>query len=124
MRARPATAALHGALAGVLVLGTLGTSLAQEVRYFACAEVQFFEVVPCATPAPVPLSVSQALPAPEVPLFSPETMAADTPPLLVKVLDEPSVEHARAFVAWQLRRQQRVQEVQQLLKAIAAEIPR
>lgn len=126
MRARPATTVLHGALA--LALGVVTPSLAQEVRYFACAEVRFFAAGPCGAPGPVASPVpplAQAVPPPEeTPLFPPETLAPDTPPLLAKVLEEPTVENARAFVAWQTRRQQRVQEVQQLLKAIAAESPR
>ena len=128
MRPRsPATAAYGLAVGGALFLCTLGTSPAQEVRYFDCAQVSFFTVPVCVAPAlpAVPAPPPEAAPpSEEAPLFSPETMAADTPPLLLKVLEDPSVENARAFVAWQLRRQQRVQEVQRLLKALAAEPPR
>lgn len=124
MRPRPATTALHGALA--LALGVVTPSPAQEVRYFDCAQVSFFALPACATLEPPAMSPPrpEAPPPQEAPLFSPETMAADTPPLLLKVLEEPSVENAHAFVAWQQRRQQRVQDVQRLLKALAAEQPR
>ena len=127
MRSRPTpTAAGRLAVGGIALLGTLGTSLAQEVRYFDCAQVSFFAVPACVVPAPpaVPARPDTPPPPQEAPLFSPETMAADTPPLLLKVLEEPTEANARAFVAWQTRRQQRVQEVQRLLKALAAASPR
>ena len=47
-------------------------------------------------------------------------MAPDTPPLLLKVLEEPTVEHAQAFLAWQQRRAARLAEVQQLLRRLTA----
>jgi hypothetical protein len=45
-------------------------------------------------------------------------MAPDTPPLLIKLLEEPSVEHARAFLDWQQQRYARITEVQQLLRQL------
>jgi hypothetical protein len=47
-------------------------------------------------------------------------MAPDTPPLLLKVLEEPTVEHAQAFLDWQDRRAARLAEVQQLLRRLTA----
>ena len=91
---------------------------AQDVRLLDCAQVQFFG------PACVPVTLTPPAPAPPVPaaapLFSPETMAPDTPPLLLKVLEEPTVEHAQAFLAWQQRRAARLAEVQQLLRRLTA----
>jgi hypothetical protein len=47
-------------------------------------------------------------------------MAPDTPPLLLKLLEEPTVAHAQAFLAWQQRRAARLAEVQQLLRRLTA----
>jgi hypothetical protein len=47
-------------------------------------------------------------------------MAPDTPPLLLQLLEEPSVAHARAFLDWQQRRAARLAEVQQLLRRLTA----
>ena len=90
----------------------------QDVRLLDCAQVHFF--------GPACVLVAPALPAshpptpPPAPLFSPETMAPDTPPLLLKLLDDPTVDNAQAFLAWQQRRAARVQEVQQLLRQLTA----
>jgi hypothetical protein len=46
-------------------------------------------------------------------------MAPDTPPLLRKLLEEPTVENAWAFLDWQHRRAARMHEVQQLLRVLA-----
>jgi hypothetical protein len=46
-------------------------------------------------------------------------MASDTPPLLRKLFEEPSVENARAFLDWQQRRAARIREVQHLLRRLA-----
>ena len=88
----------------------------QDVRLLDCAQVQFFG------PACVSLVPPESAPAPALPpdpLFSPETMAPDTPPLLRKLLEEPSVENTRAFLDWQHRRAARLMEVQQLLRVLA-----
>ena len=89
---------------------------AQDVRLLDCAQVQFFGPA-CVPVAPLPPAPPTPPPAP---LFSPETMAPDTPPLLLKVLEEPTVEHAQAFLAWQQRRAARLAEVQQLLRRLTA----
>jgi hypothetical protein len=90
---------------------------AQDVRLLDCAQVQFF--------GPACVLVAPTLPAPAPPLsgeplFRPETMAPDTPPLLLKLLEEPTVAHAQAFLAWQQRRAARLAEVQQLLRRLTA----
>jgi len=87
----------------------------QDVRLLDCAQVHFFgpacvPVAPTPPPPPPPPSVE--------PLFSPETMAPDTPPLLLKLLEEPSVDNARAFLDWQQQRSARITEVQQLLRQL------
>jgi hypothetical protein len=45
-------------------------------------------------------------------------MAPDTPPLLLQLLDEPTVANAQAFLAWQQARHARLMEVQQLLRQL------
>ena len=89
-------------------------SWAQDVRLLDCAQVQFFG------PACVPVTLTPPAPAPltppPAPLFSPETMAPDTPPLLLQLLEAPTVANAQAFLAWQQARHARLSEVQQLLR--------
>jgi len=87
----------------------------QDVRLLDCAQVQFFgpACVPVAPLEPVPTP-----PSPPEPLFSPDTMAPDTPSLLLKLLEEPSAENARAFLDWQQQRFERITEVQQLLRQL------
>ena len=103
---------------GTLLLWTSLTApgWAQDVRLLDCAQVQFFGPA-CVPVAPLPPAPPTPPPAP---LFSPETMAPDTPPLLLKVLEEPTVEHAQAFLDWQHRRAARLAEVQQLLRRLTA----
>jgi hypothetical protein len=104
-------------LGTLLVLGALTRpGVAQDVRLLDCAQVQFFGPA-CVPVAPLPPTPPPP-PPPVEPLFSPETMAPDTPPLLLTLLDEPSVEHARAFLDWQQRRYARITEVQHLLRQL------
>jgi hypothetical protein len=87
----------------------------QDVRLLECAQVQFFGPV-CMPVAPLPPPPPP--PPPPAPLFSPQTMAPDTPLLLLKLLEEPTLENAQAFLTWQQERQARITEVQQLLRAL------
>jgi len=102
---------------GALVLWTSLTALgwAQDVRLLDCAQVQFFGPA-CVPVAPLP-PPSPPTPPP-APLFSPETMAPDTPPLLLQLLEEPTLDNARAFLAWQQARHARLSAVQQLLRQL------
>jgi hypothetical protein len=59
-------------------------------------------------------------PPPE-PLFPPETVAPTTPPVVLRLLQEPTEAHARSFLAWQQARLQRILEVQALLKRLQPE---
>ena len=102
----------------VLWASLTAPSWAQDVRLLDCAQVQFFGPA-CVLVAPTPPTSHPPTP-PTAPLFSPETMAPDTPPLLLKLLEEPTVEHAQAFLDWQHQRAVRVQEVQQLLRRLTA----
>jgi hypothetical protein len=118
MPATTTTCTLVAALVwGCLTLPAWG----QDVRLLDCAQVQFFgpACVPVAPlpPAPPPLTPSVA------PLFSPDTMAPDTPPLLLKLLEEPRVDNARAFLDWQQHRAARITAVQQLLRQLTRPSP-
>jgi hypothetical protein len=105
---------------GVVLLWSCLTvpAWSQDVQLLDCAQVQFFG--PACVPAVAMPQGQQLSPPPpqEEPLFRPETMAPDTPPLLLKLLEQPSVENARAFVTWQHKRTERITEVQQLLRAL------
>ena len=110
----------YALIAAVLCGWLTAPAWGQNVHLLDCTEVQFFgpACVPASPPAP------PAPPAPPpAPLFSPETMAPDTPPLLLRLLEEPSIENARAFLDWQQRRMARIQEVQRLLHLLAAPQP-
>jgi hypothetical protein len=100
----------------VLCLGLTAPSWAQDVRLLDCAQVQFFGPA-CVPVAPLP-AAPPAPPPPAAPLFSPETMAPDTPPLLLKLFEEPTLANAQAFLAWQQARHARLSEVQQLLRQL------
>jgi hypothetical protein len=131
-----------------LLLAPPGLSQAQELlRFFSCGTIRFFgeacapaaepppEAAPAAAPemlpAPPPPPPPVTLPAPPavgsppqntpiLPLFPPETVSPDMPPLLLQLLEDPTEAHARAFLAWQRARLQRLQVVQALLRAIQA----
>ena len=67
-----------------------------------------------------PLPEPAAVPPPrQEPLFPPQTLAADTPPLMRTLLDEPTRENARRFLAWQQERLARIATVQQLLQRLS-----
>jgi hypothetical protein len=109
----------------LLLLALAGGSAAQErLGFFACGEVRFFgeacppPVTPDVTPAPPPEETPPAEPPPLEPLFTPETVAPTTPPLVVRLLQEPTEANAHAFLAWQQARLQRLLEVQALLKRL------
>ena len=117
-------------LLGALWLSTtllcgLGVASSQEsdpLRFFACGEVRFFDQA-CAPPAapavPAAPEVPASPPAAPEPLFTPETVGPETPPLLLRLLQEPTVDNARAFAAWQQARQARMTEVQGLLRTLS-----
>jgi hypothetical protein len=89
------------------------TASSQDLRFLECARVAFFEP---ACPAEVP--ARPAPPPPPAPLFPPETVARDMPPLLLTLLDTPTRENAQHFLDWQAQRTQRILEVQRLLQSL------
>src|ERR1051325_5060578 len=80
------------------------TAVAQDVRLLPCAQVAFFGE-PCGDAPPPP-----------APLPPPQTVSPDMPPLLMRLLDAPSSDNARAYLAWQRERMARITEVQKLLR--------
>jgi hypothetical protein len=131
----------------IVLLGLTDPSWGEPVilRFFPCGVVQFFDepcppaaapvvpvpeipAIPSDPPAPVP-PPPPAAPGPRTasettgtlpPLFTPETVSPDMPPLLLQLLQEPTEAHARAFLAWHQARLQRIREVQALLRAFQA----
>lgn len=55
------------------------------------------------------------------PLFPRESLAPDAPPLLRRLLAEPTLANARRYVRWYARRTQRLQEVQALIELAGRE---
>ena len=140
---------ITGMLLAGLLLTPSGLSHAQELlQFFSCGTIRFFgeacppaaEPLPAAAPAP---EIPERLPAPPSPpppvtlpapptagsppqdtplspLFPPETVSPDMPPLLLQLLEAPTEANARAFLAWQRARLQRLQVVQAMLRALQA----
>jgi len=118
-----------------LLVGPVWGQETERLQFFDCGTVRFFgegcrsesRAAPGAPPAVTstpPPAVSATPPpatAPASPpdaLFTPETMAPDTPPLLLQLLQEPTEAHAQAFLDWQRARVARIVEVQALLQQL------
>lgn len=81
----------------------------------ACPSVSFF-AEPCEDEAS---ETPQAPPPPMAPLFTKDTVARDTPPVLLQMLQEPAArtpQHARRFVAQEQEKQRILLEVQRLIQ--------
>ena len=87
--------------------------LAQDTGLVECNHRAFFgpSCPPPIEPSPRGETDLPTLP----PLFPPETMARDTPPLLLALLNNPTPEAARLYLQWQHERQARMEIVQQIL---------
>ena len=120
----------RGGVLSLLLVGALalGSAAQERLGFFACGEVRFFDtacpppVTPEVTPAPPPAEMPPEEPPP-APLFTPETVAPTTPPVVLRLLQAPTEDHAQAFLAWQQARLQRILEVQALLKRLQATAP-
>ena len=105
----------------------MGSTAQERLGFFACGEVRFFGE---ACPPPITTDVTPALPPEQAPpeeplqpepLFTPETVAPTTPPLVLRLLQEPTEDNAYAFLAWQQARLQRLLEVQALPKRLQSQ---
>lgn len=119
----------RGSLGSLLLLLALtgGSGAQARLDFFPCGEVRFFGEA-CPPPPALPEGPPPAAeiptpeePAPPEPLFTPETVAPTTPPVVLRLLQEPTEAHAQAFLAWQQARLQRILEVQALLKRLHLE---
>jgi hypothetical protein len=116
----------RGSLGGLLLLlaFAVGSTAQERLGFFACGEVRFFgeacppPITPDVAPAPPPERAPPEEPLQPEPLFTPETVAPTTPPLVLRLLQAPTEDHARAFLAWQQARLHRLLEVQALLKRL------
>ena len=127
----------RGGVLSLLLLGALALESGAQARldFFACGEVRFFgpecPPPPLAMPSEAPPPMEEPPPPEETPpeepppepLFTPETVAPTTPPLVLRLLQDPTEANARAFLAWQQARLQRLLEVQALLKRLQAAAP-
>ena len=57
-------------------------------------------------------------------LFPRESLAADTPPLLAVLFNQPTIENARRYVRWHARRVAQLQVVQALIQQAGKELER
>lgn len=99
-------------LAGLL-LAVPSISLAQVVL-LDCPAVAFFG--PACVVIETTMGVPPATPPEAYPLFDRQTLAPDTPELMLHLLAHPTEANAQAFLAWQAARQARITEVQHLLR--------
>jgi hypothetical protein len=105
----------------LMVLVLPRVALAGDVRLERCGHIAFGDCLTVEAPVPEP-EAPLALPAPpQWPYFTRENMAPDTPELLLKGLNEPTLASARAFYAWQQERFRRMQAFQHLLNIVAKE---
>lgn len=115
---------LYAAIALTSLLAAEASRAETAIRYLECPVVQYF-VEGCAPVSALPELPPPPVPSPhgtnEYPLFPPETLARDTPPLMRELLHNPTPENARRYLAWQRERQERIEAVQRLIKAVSEE---
>ena len=103
-------------LSTVLVSLLVAPAYAQrDTQFFSCPDTSVFGSG-CATgqphsPMPVPAPAQEAYP-----LFAPETLARDTPPIFVRALEDPTPENVDLWLDWQEARLARKDVVQELIK--------
>lgn len=100
----------------VLLVGFLAwapSSVAQGLVLVPCPGINFFGAACEEDIEPVP---SLRGPVAVSPLFSKETMAPDTPPLVIDLLNHPTAAAAQRFLEWQARRFEAMAAAQRLLQ--------
>ena len=107
-------------VSGCILVAWLGVAHAQEaLSHFTCVDLSPFGTA-CAPvevpPETAPVTMPRGDP---YPLFAPQTLARDTPPVFVDLLNAPTAEAAVGladqYIEWHERRLQRVQEMNALL---------
>jgi hypothetical protein len=109
-------------LGGLVLLGATETQ-AQAIQFLDCVQVAFLQDG-CAEDATSPPTHSTTPVPPAPPLFTKESVARDTPPILLQMLQHPehmTLDQARLFVAQQQRKQQIFQQAQALIQQAQAE---
>jgi hypothetical protein len=101
----------------LVLLGTV--AVAQDARFEYRPRLQFEPAVAPVEEEPAPVPVPVPVPPP---LFTRETVAPDTPPLMLTLLNEPTLENAKAFVRYHMEKAKAMQEVQALIRQAAKEL--
>jgi hypothetical protein len=96
-------------------------ALAGDLRLERCGHIAFGDCLTVEEPVPAPEAPVETPVTPQWPYFTRENMAPDTPEILLKGLNEPTLESARAFYQWQQERFRRMQAFQAMLRAVAKE---
>ena len=102
----------------IIFLSLVPGGQAQNVRLLPCGQVQFF-AEGCLPVLPNEPEHSRDKPLP--PLFSKETMAPTASPLMLDLMQDPSIANAERFLAWEAARADRMREVQALLHRLQKE---
>jgi hypothetical protein len=103
-------------LSAVLLSALVGPASAQrDTQFFSCPDTSVFGSG-CAADQSVRPSPPTTPAAEAYPLFAPETLARDTPPIFARALEEPTPANIDRYLDWQEERLARMSEVQQLLK--------
>lgn len=95
------------------VLAWIPESHAQRLVLVPCPGINFFGA---ACEDDIDGAGIPSIPVAATPLFSKDTMAADTPPLVIELLNHPTAEAAQRFLAWQAQRFQAMELAQRLLQ--------
>jgi hypothetical protein len=104
-------------LSAVLLSALIAPAYAQrDTTFFSCPDISVFGWSGCAAdqsdrPMPAPVPVQEAYP-----LFAPETLARDTPPIFVRALEDPTPENVDLWIDWQEARLARKDVVEQVIK--------
>lgn len=104
----------------VLLLVSPAVAWVAPVQFLDCPEVNLLGPA-CAHDLGEEPGVAPAPRVPEEPLFTLQTMRPDTPPLLLKVFNDPSDANIAAYKAWQQRYLRQMFEVERRLKAYDAQ---
>ncbi len=112
----------------ILTLCLLPTLAQSQPQFFDCNRVSYFtdecpdKAVQPPAPAPVPPE-PERLTAETAPMFTPELMAPDVPPLMVQLAQDPTEENAKEFLVWHLNKMIKSLEMEALISRTLANNP-